>query len=225
MNIDHCDFPDDLYYDVENDVWFQVSEESGSKIARMGITSTLVFLSGKISSIKFRSLTLLKKGQSIATIESIRYVGAVRSPVDGKIARFNQELASNPTPLWKSPYGSWIAQYESYEESSLGSLLQGRQAKEKLLERIKELRLHCFKLLPDEEMLSIGTECTTTLANLSELLEDKPADYAVHLVTDDPTADIELVRWSMQTGNEIVESRKEENLYHFIVRKIVKKRN
>jgi glycine cleavage system H protein len=225
MNIDHCEFPDDLYYDVENDIWFQIFEEAGSKIGRMGITNTLVFVSGKISSIRFRPVTNLKKGQSIATIESIRYVGAVRSPVNGKVARFNQELASNPARLWKSPYDSWLMQYESFEESSLGSLLQGPQAKEKILERIKELRLHCFKLLPDEEMLSIGTECTTTLANLSELLEDKANGFVVHLVTDDPTADIELARWSMQTGNEIVESRKEDNLYHFIVKKIAKDRN
>jgi len=225
MNIDHCEFPDDLYYDVENDVWFEISQRAGSKIGSMGITSTLVFVSGKIASIRFRPVTHLKKGQSVATIESIKYVGAVRSPVDGMIARFNQELTTNPTPLWKSPYTSWIAEYESFEESSLDSLLQGLQAKEKILLRINELRLHCFKLLPDEEMLSIGTECTTTLANLSELLEDKQNGYVVHLVTDDPTAEIELVRWSMQTGNEIVESRKEENLYHFIVRKIVRNEN
>jgi hypothetical protein len=28
-----------------------------------------------------------------------------------------------------------------------------------------------------------------------------------------------MVRWSDQTGNVVVESRKEENLYHFIAKK------
>ena len=219
MYVDHCEFPDNRYYDVENDVWFQISEESGKKTGRMGISSTLVFLSGKITSVKFRPVSSVTRGQSVATVESIRYVGAVRSPVDGKIARFNETLESNPAPLWKSPYDNWIVEYDSLKESSLSSLLKGTEAKIRILARIKELHIRCFKLLSDEEMLSIGTECTTALANLNELLEDKPAGYVVHLVTDDPTADIEMVRWSMQTRNDLVESRREDTLYHFIVRK------
>jgi len=219
MNVDHCEFPDDLYYDVENDVWFKLAEVSGRKVGLIGITTTLVFVAGKISSVKFRPVTAVQKGQSLAVIESLMYVGLIRSPIKGRISLFNESLVSDVASLWKSPYTSWIAKYDSIDESSVSSLLRGPEAKARLLERIHELRIHCFKLLPDEDMLSIGTECTTTLANLSEQLEDKSRGYAIHLVTDDPTADIELVRWSMQTGNEIVESRKDENLYHFIVRK------
>ncbi len=222
MNIDHCEFPDKLFYDVENDVWFQKIETgSQRKIGRMGISSVLVFLAGKISGIKYRPIIgETKRGQSIATIESIRYFGAVRSPIQGKISRFNEVLLSNPALVSESPYENWMAEYQDFEEGSLNGLSLGSDAREKLLSRIRELRIRCFKLLPDEDMYSIGTECTTTLANLSELLSDKPRGYVVHLVTDDPTADIEMVRWSMQTGNELVETRREENLYHFIVKKV-----
>lgn len=218
MNVEGCVFPDDRYYDVENGVWFQPNEGSG---ARMGITTIQVFVAGKISSIKFQPIAGIEvvRGKSLATLESIKYVGAVRSPVEGKISNINDALASDATPLWKSPYRSWIAQYEHFNAKSLDELRNGIEAKDALLSKIKELRIHCFKVLPDEEMYAIGTECTTTLANLSELLADKPLGYVVHLVTDDPTADIEMVRWSMQTGNEIVESRTEDILYHFIVEK------
>ncbi len=221
MNVDYCEFPDDLHYDVENDVWFRVLERSSGKGgARMGITSVLLFLSGKISSIRFRPINgAVIRGQSLATLESIKYVGAVRSPVEGKISKLNGALGSDPTPMWKSPYESWIAEYESFNENSFERLLKGAEAKAALASRIKELHIRCFKLLPDEEMYSIGTECATTLANLNELLIGKPMGYVVHLVTDDPTADVELVRWSMQTGNELAESRKEDNLHHFILRK------
>lgn len=220
LNVDHCEFPEDRLYDVERDVWFQILEVSGKKIGRLGISSIFVFLAGKITSIKFRPVKdPVTKGLSIATLESVKYVGAVRSPVEGKISRLNEALVLNPDPLWKSPYESWIAEYGSFDENSLTDLRNGIKARDALLGRIKELHIRCFKLLPNEEMYSIGTECTTTLANLSELLDDKPSGYVVHLVTDDPTADIEMVRWSMQTGNELVESRKEDNLYHFVVRK------
>jgi glycine cleavage system H lipoate-binding protein/TusA-related sulfurtransferase len=222
VNIDHCEFPDNLFYDVENNVWFQKIETgSQKKIGQMGISSVLVFLTGKISGIKFRPLNEdTKKGQSIATIESIRYFGAVRSPIQGKISKLNEYLISDPALVSESPYENWIAEYETFDEDSLDGLLYGIRAKDELLSRIKELRIRCFKLLPDEEMYSIGTECTTTLANLNELLADKHRGYVVHLVTDDPTADIEMVRWSMQTRNELVETRQEENLYHFIVKKV-----
>jgi len=221
LNVDHCEFPDNLFYDVENDVWFQKIETGSQETGRMGISSVLLFLAGKISRIRFRPVREeIERGQSIATIESIKYFGAVRSPVKGRIFKLNEELLSNPSLVSASPYESWIAEYNSFDEASLDGLPYGLNAKDKLLSRIKELRIRCFKLLPDEDMYSIGTECTTTLANLSELLSDKQRGYVIHLVTDDPTADIEMVRWSMQTGNGLVETRREENLYHFIVRKV-----
>jgi glycine cleavage system H protein len=219
MNVDHCDFPDELYYDAENDVWMRQGDGPDKKMVRMGISSTLTFLAGKITLIKFRDVTTVMRGQSLAIVESIKYYGAVRSPVSGRISRFNENLMQEPASLWKAPYDSWIVEFGSIDGDLPDSLLKGEQARAALLSRIKELRIRCFKLLPDEEMYSIGTECTTTLANLDELLVDKPPGYAVHLVTDDPTADIELVRWSMQTGNELVETRKEDNLFHFILKK------
>jgi glycine cleavage system H protein len=217
MNVEYCEFPDDLYYDVENNTWFHPL--NGSR-GRMGVSSVYVFLSGKILSLKFRPFSdRVIRGQSIATVESLKYVGAVRSPVTGKLSALNTELSSNPQLISKYPYENWIVEYECFEANSLNTTLKGREAREALASTIKGLRIHCFKLLPDEDMYSIGTECTTTLANLSELFMNKSSGYVVHLVTDDPTADIEMVRWSMQTGNELVESRKEDQLYHFIVRK------
>ncbi|MDA4130865.1 MAG: hypothetical protein OK457_08850 [Thaumarchaeota archaeon] len=219
LNVDYCEFPDNIFYDVENDVWFQPSQGSKEKVGRMGITSVLVFVTGKMSKVKFRKVSELEKGQSLVTIESIKYFGSVKSPVTGKISKLNEELLMHPEKLSEAPYETWLAEYEAYDGNSLTGLLYGENAKARLLSRIKELRVRCFKLLPDEEMYAIGSECTTTLANLDEMLEKRPGGYIVHLVTDDNTADIELVRWSMQTGNELVESRKEENLYHFILRK------
>ena len=186
---------------------------------RQGITSVLVFVAGKITAVKFRKVSEVEKGKSIATIESLRYFGSVNSPVAGKIARFNEKLLSNPGILSVDPYASWIAEYEFVDTESLDKLPYGEKARDGLLSRIKELHVRCFSLLPNEEMYAIGSECATTLANLDELLGKAPSGYVVHLVTDDPTADIELVRWSMQTGNELAETRREENLYHFIVRK------
>ena len=89
MEIDHCEFPDDIYLDVDNDVWLRISKDS----ARMGVTSILSFLAGKLTSVKFKkSDGTVNSQETIATVESGKYFGPVRTPVSGKIARFNVEL-------------------------------------------------------------------------------------------------------------------------------------
>lgn len=218
MLVDNCEFPSSAYFDVENDVWLK---EIGPSRCRVGITSVLLFLAGRLKKIGLK--TELKKvdaGQMIGSIESGRYFGAVRSPVRGEISAFNLELLKEPRPVIESPYEEgWFAEIVGYDESSLSRLYLGEAARPKLEARIKELKVKCLRALPDEEMFSIGTECATTLANLSELVSDKPTGFVVHLVTDDPTASIEMVRWIDQTWNELVEERKEDKLFHFLVRK------
>ena len=217
MRVLNCDFPDDLYYDVGNDVWFKPEGDGGT----MGITTVLSFLAGKILKAKLKAdLKYVEAGRSLGTIESTMYFGAVRSPVEGKISKMNTRLQEDPTPLNVSRYGTgWIAEFDSCDKNSLTRLYFGEKAKEHFEARIKELKVKCFKLLPDDQYYSIGTECSTTLATIDELLAKRPVGNVVHLVTDDQTADIELVRWAMRTKNELVEARKEENLFHFIIRK------
>ena len=216
MEIDHCNFPDDLLYDVKNDIWVRVSDK------RIGITNVLSFLSGKFRTIKLRhNLQEVISDQVIATVESSKYFAPIRSPAPGRISSFNLALETSPSLANQSPYGEgWVAEFSSFKLEDLSrNLLKGEAAREALGARIKELKVRCFKALPDEEMFSIGTECSTTLANLNQLLEKSPIGTVVHMVTDDPTADIEIIRWSDITKNSVLESRKEDNLFHFIVKK------
>ena len=207
-----------MYFDAENDIWLKVT---GPSTCRIGITTVLLFLAGRINKIGLKTgSSRVSSGQMIGTIESNKYFGAVRCPIDAEVSAFNLGLVENPRPLNESPYErGWFVEIKGYDSSSLSKLDYGEQAKPKLEARIKELKVKCLKVLPDEQMISIGTECSTTLANLNELLTEKPSGYVVHVVTDEPTAAIEMVRWSDRTKNELLEERQEENLYHFLVKK------
>lgn len=55
---------------------------------------------------------------------------------------------------------------------------------------------------------------------LNDLMQRSSVNGVVHVVSDDPTADIEMVRWSDETGQQLLESRKEGKLIHFVVRKV-----
>ena len=85
---------------------------------------------------------------------------------------------------------------------------------------IKELRVRCFKAYPDYDMWEIGVECAAVLVRLNDLIERCAIGDVIHVVSDDPTADIEMERWAYDMGQLVLESRKDGKLTHFIVRKV-----
>jgi TusA-related sulfurtransferase len=93
-------------------------------------------------------------------------------------------------------------------------------AEETIRSIIHNLHVRCFQAYPDYELWEIGVECAAVLVKLSELMQRCAVGEVVHVVSDDPTADIEMVRWSDQSGQAVLESRPEGNLMHFIVRKV-----
>jgi glycine cleavage system H protein len=224
MQVRDCEFPDDVYLDVEKDVWLNPLSE---RQVIIGVTSILSFVAGRIKAINLKkNLAFVKPGQSLATLESAKYFGAIRSPIEAKLIEFNSALTDKPRMINDSPYGDgWLAKMEpaegikSYLSKNGKGLMQGKEAASKLEKRIKELKVHCFKKLPDDELVAVGVECSATLSNLNELLKTRPPGTVVHVLSDDPFADIEMIRWSDQTRNELIETRTEGNLHHFIVEK------
>ena len=220
MEIDYCNFPDDALYDLENNVWVRLSE---AKVVKVGITSVHAGLAGRLGKIRFKPIgTMLSRGQSIATIESVKYFGAVRTPLSGRLVAVNSVLESKPKLANDSPYDEgWFAQIEPSQGSEELPLLSDlRSIEEKVRSQIRELHVRCFKAYPDHEMWEIGVECGAVLVRLNELMARCSLDEVVHVVSDDATADIEMVRWSDETGQALLESRREGSLFHFIVRKV-----
>jgi glycine cleavage system H protein len=225
LQVEHCDFPDDLYYDVQNDVWLKpVSND----IFLMGVTKVLSSLSGKFTKVNLkRNIVDVHAGQSIGTIESGRYFGAIRAPVEGRVIQLNSRIEEVPQTLNDFPYTEgWVARIRVTDvEDSLSSGInkhgfpRGTEATGSLETRIKDLKVRCFKKTPDEEMSAIGSECFVTLVNLGELFKTRPVGTVVHIVSDDPLSGLEMIRWADQTKHELVESREEGNLRHFIVEK------
>jgi glycine cleavage system H protein len=220
VQIDYCEFPEDVLYDLENNVWIRLREE---KRVQLGITSIHAAMAGKLHQIKFKPVhSLLKRGQAVATIESVKYFGAVRTPFSGRLVERNYALENNPKLANDYPYDAgWFAVIEPTQLSSEKELLvYPRSAEERIRLQIRELRVRCFKAFPDYEMWEIGVECAGVLVRLNDLMGQSSLNEVVHVVSDDPTADIEMVRWSDETGQQLLESRKEGKLMHFIVRKV-----
>jgi glycine cleavage system H protein len=220
LQVDYCEFPEDALYDLENNVWVRLDER---KRAKFGITSVHSALAGKLNNVKFKPTgTLLQRGQAVATIESVRYFGAVRTPLTGRLEEINTLLEKSPKLANDHPYEvGWFALIEPSQPSQeMSVLIDPRTAEEKIKSQIRELRVHCFKAYPDHEMWEIGVECAGVLVRLNDLMKRISLNEVVHVVSDDPTADIEMVRWSDESGQQLLESRQEGKLMHFIVRKV-----
>lgn len=220
MEVDNCQFPEDRLYDLENMVWVKINQP---KLVTVGISSVLSALAGKLVSVKFKPTGLkFDRGRSIATIESPRYVGAVRLPISGVLAEVNGKLVKKPKLANDSPYqDGWFARIEPSDLDTEGARLKRiPEIGEHIAQQIKELKVRCFKAFPDYEMYEIGVECAAVLVRLNELIERMELGEVVHIVSDDSTADIEMVRWQDQTKQEVVEIRREGNIGHFVVRKV-----
>jgi glycine cleavage system H protein len=188
----------------------------------MGITSILSSLAGRISAIRFKEMTTeIKAGSSVATIEGPRFFGVVRSPVDAVLIEANEDLKGSPRLVNESPYEKgWFVRLRArpgWRQS--GTVKEAEAASRDLSTKVKELGVHCFAAVPDYEIFDIGVECSATIAHLNDLLAKASVGETVHLVTDDPTADVELRRWEHDTGQKVLEISREGNLFHFIVRR------
>ncbi len=219
MIIGNCRFADDVLYDTESNTWVRFEEDGA---ATVGINAVLAWLGGPIASVSFKPVgTTVERGKGLGAIESPRHFDTVRSPITGRIVAVNEALAENPKLLNHDPYGAgWFARLEPLKRQQERAMVKPpTMARGDLQAKIAELKIRCFAEFPDHEMYEIGTECSAVLVRLDELFASSPGGMVVHLVSDDPTSEIEMMRWSERTGNEVLETRREGNLVHYVVKK------
>lgn len=218
MDIEHCQFPDRLLYHLEDNTW--VDESHGT--VTVGITSLLSSIAGKLTMARIKPVgTVVNRGSSLGTLEGVKFVGPIPSPVSGTIIEVNDNVVNRPKLINDSPYTEgWIARLKP-ASFLVEKILLSRSidAAETFRKRIAETHARCFKAFPDLEMVEIGTECSAVLVHLNDLLKTVRVGETVHLVTDDPTSYVEMVRWSDQLQHDLVDWRKEGELFHFIIRK------
>jgi glycine cleavage system H lipoate-binding protein/TusA-related sulfurtransferase len=196
-------------------------EEDGE--VSIGVTSVLPAIAGKLTLARLKAVGIdIQRGQSLGTLESLKFVGPIPSPVSGTLVKTNGLVVDRPRIVNDAPYeDGWIARIRP-AQLALERILLSKSGESKipLREKIAEFHVRCFKAFPDHEMSEIGTECSAVLIHLNDLLATIPVGEVVHLVSDDPTAYVEMVVWSERTGQSLVDWRKEGNLFHFIVRKV-----
>lgn len=111
---------EDLLY-TETHEW--VLKKNG--IARIGITD---YAQQHLTDVVYVELPevgkAFKKGDEIATIESVKSVSEVYAPISGEITAINERLENEPELINQSPYDDgWLFEMKIEDEGELDSLL------------------------------------------------------------------------------------------------------
>jgi glycine cleavage system H protein len=122
-----CNLPDDLLYDVENQIWFR---ELGDGTVKLGMTAVATAMAGKLVAYTPKAVGKdVKAGKSCATVESGKWVGPAKSAAGGTIVAINDTLTSNPSTANADPYGEgWLIILKPEDWDTVkGSLVPGAQ--------------------------------------------------------------------------------------------------
>jgi glycine cleavage system H protein len=69
----------------------------------------------------------LKQGQSFGTIESVKAVSELYSPVSGEVAEVNSALKDKPEIVNKNPHESWMIVVKLANPGEVAGLLDASQ--------------------------------------------------------------------------------------------------
>ena len=218
--IENCIFPTNYFYDLDNFTWIKSidlpdDKRNDVKLVLLGITPVYSYITGRILKFKTKPVgTDIIRNRSLSTVESLNHFGIIRASVSGNIVEINQEIIHNPKVVNDSPFErGWIAKIKTKDNLvSLDSIKTIDECKDEMESQIKKFNVKCFKSFPDFHMFELGTECSATLAKLDEfMVKNMRIGHVIRLVSDDPTADLELSRWADQNKQEIIEIVQEKN--------------
>jgi len=125
MRVLDYDIPDDLYYSKEHE-WVGIE----GKTAVLGITDYAQKSLHEVVYVETPKVDgQIEQFQSIGSVESVKSVSDIFTPVSGKIIEINAELAESPELINEDPYGKgWIARVQSANfDEDLKKLLTAEQ--------------------------------------------------------------------------------------------------
>ncbi|MGH8671802.1 MAG: glycine cleavage system protein H [Burkholderiales bacterium] len=123
-----CNFPDDLFYNVDNNCWAR--RETDGTIT-VGLTAFACALAGEIVSYTPKKVGKeVEQNKSVCTVESGKWVGPVKAPVSGEVVAINEAVSANPGAINADPYvAGWLVKMKPADwDADAGALLTGAAA-------------------------------------------------------------------------------------------------
>ena len=104
--------------------WIDLSGDKG----KVGITDYAQQQLGDVVYVELPDVgATLKQGQSFGTIESVKAVSELYSPVSGEVVDVNSALKDKPEAVNSNPHASWMIAIKLANPGEVGSLLDASQ--------------------------------------------------------------------------------------------------
>ena len=117
------EYPAGLKYTKEHE-WIDIDGDRG----RVGITDYAQQQLGDVVYIDLPAIgTKFKAGQSFGTIESVKAVSELYSPVSGDVVEVNSALTTKPEAVNRDPHGSWLIVLRLTNPAETATLLDAAQ--------------------------------------------------------------------------------------------------
>jgi glycine cleavage system H protein len=115
--------PNDLHYTEEHE-WVRLE----GKLATVGITQFAVEQLGDVTQVDLpREGEMLKQGDVLGSVESVKAVSDVYVPLSGKVVKVNSPLQDSPEYLNEEPYdGGWMIQIEMSKPEEMSKLMDAK---------------------------------------------------------------------------------------------------
>ena len=141
-----CVIPEEYLFDVELNTWVRL-EEDGS--ALLGMTDTAQTMCGKIVAISFKKVgSQIKRGRTLAVIESAKWVGPFRNPLSGEVLATNvAAFEADGLIANRDPYGAgWLVRIAPNAlDAEREHLLDGLAAFPLYQEIIERDQINCMR--------------------------------------------------------------------------------
>jgi glycine cleavage system H protein len=116
-------YPANLKYTKDHE-WIELSGNKG----KVGITDYAQQQLGDVVYMELPEVGAnLKQGQSFGTIESVKAVSELYSPLSGEVVEVNTGLKDTPEAVNKDPHGSWMIVIRFTNTVEAGALLDAAQ--------------------------------------------------------------------------------------------------
>ena len=117
-----AEIPKDLMYTEDHEY---VKKTSDPKVVAIGITD---YAQGELGDIVYLELPSVgakfKKHDTFGTIEAVKAVSELFSPVSGEVVEVNEKLEKEPQLVNSAPYGDgWMVKMKLTDESEMKGLM------------------------------------------------------------------------------------------------------
>ncbi|MGB3765729.1 MAG: glycine cleavage system protein GcvH [Phormidesmis sp.] len=125
------EYPENLQYQDTHE-YIRVDEED--KVVTVGITSFAVDQMGDVVFLELPEIgDTVEKGENFGTIESVKAVEDLKTPVNGEVIERNEALIESPEQIADDPYGDgWLIKVKADDLAELDDAMSAEEYKDQV---------------------------------------------------------------------------------------------